>query len=164
MAVNSSAPSTTETQSASELAANLLSRLDVNRLQTSPEGIVLLLALVVGGGAGLLVVVFRMLIVQVHSLVLEDLMGVIASGRAWVLACAPVVGGIVVGLMRWRMKEFGSGLSSLNAAVQNAQDVPVLRPIVRGLAAAVSRGVGGEFGAGGAECGDWGECGGAAGA
>ncbi|MBV8883183.1 MAG: hypothetical protein JO235_04180 [Chroococcidiopsidaceae cyanobacterium CP_BM_RX_35] len=49
-----------------------------NRFQPSPETVVLLLAVLIGGSTGMGVVTFHYLIEFVHRLMLEDLMGVIA--------------------------------------------------------------------------------------
>ncbi|PSB21878.1 CBS domain-containing protein [Phormidesmis priestleyi ULC007] len=118
----------------------------LNRLQSSPETIVLILAVVIGGGAGMGVVIFRYLIEILHHLMLEDLMGTIAHLGAWTLACVPTLGGIVVGLMRWCWKDFGPGISSLIAAVQAGQEVSAIRPVTKMVAAAVSLGSGASLG------------------
>jgi len=47
----------------------------LNRLQPSPETVVMLLAVLIGGGAGVGVVTFHYLIELVHDLMLNDLMG-----------------------------------------------------------------------------------------
>ena len=118
----------------------------LNRLQSSPETIVLILAVVIGGGAGMGVVAFRYLIELLHHLMLENFMGTIAHLGAWTLACVPTLGGIVVGLMRWCWKDFGPGISSLIAAVHAGQEVPVIRPVTKMVAAAVSLGSGASLG------------------
>ncbi len=118
----------------------------LNRLQSSPEAIVLILAVLIGGGAGLGVVIFHYLIEILHHLMLEDLMGTIAHLGAWTLACVPTLGGIIVGLMRWWWKDFGPGISSLIAAVQAGQEVSAIRPVAKMVAAAVSLGSGASLG------------------
>lgn len=118
----------------------------VNQLQPSPETIVLILAVVVGGGAGMGVVTFRYLIDLFHHLFFEDLMGQIARWGAWSLACAPVLGGVLIGLMRWYWKDFGPSVSSLISAVQSTQDISPIRPVAKMLAAAVSLGSGASLG------------------
>jgi H+/Cl- antiporter ClcA/CBS domain-containing protein len=117
-----------------------------NRLQPSPETIVLILAVLIGGGAGMGVVTFRYLIEILHHLMLEDLMGQISHLGAWTLAWVPTLGGIVVGLMRWCWKDFGPGISSLIAAVQAGQEISVMRPVTKMVAAAVSLGSGASLG------------------
>ena len=118
----------------------------LNRLQSSPETIVLILAVVIGGGAGVGVVTFRYLIEIVHHLMLENLMGTIAHLGPWTLACVPTLGGLIIGLMRWCWKDFGPGISSLIAAVQAGQEVSVIRPVTKMVAAAVSIGSGASLG------------------
>ncbi len=118
----------------------------LSRLQSSPETIVLILAVLIGGGAGMGVVTFRYLIEIIHHLMLEDLMGTIAHLGAWTLACVPIAGGIIVGLMRWCWKDFGPGISSLIAAVQAGQEVSAIRPVAKMVAAAVSLGSGASLG------------------
>jgi len=68
----------------------------LNHLQPSPETVVLLLAVLIGGGTGMGVVTFHYLIELVHQLMLEDLMGVISVWGAWTLACVPTLGGLIV--------------------------------------------------------------------
>ncbi len=47
----------------------------INRFQPSLETVVLLLAVLIGGGTGMGVVTFHYLIQLIHHLMLEDLMG-----------------------------------------------------------------------------------------
>ncbi|MGQ9873347.1 chloride channel protein, partial [Leptodesmis sp.] len=114
--------------------------------QPSPETIVLLLAFVIGGGTGLAVVSFRYLIEKVHSLLLEDLMSVISAWGFWVLACIPCIGGLIVGLMRSRWKDFGLPLSALTAESQTSHRVSPLKATVKTIAASVSLGSGASLG------------------
>ncbi|PPS40380.1 chloride channel protein [Chroococcidiopsis sp. TS-821] len=122
----------------------------LNRFQLSPESVVLLLAVLIGGSTGLGVVIFHVLIEQIHRFMLQDLMGVISRWGAWTLACVPLLGGLVIGLMRGTQQDFGPGLSSLIAATQasHAQNVTrkELQPIIKMLAAAVSLGTGASLG------------------
>jgi H+/Cl- antiporter ClcA/predicted transcriptional regulator len=118
----------------------------VNRLQASPETIVMLLAVLVGGGAGLGVVLFRYLIEWIHQLLLENLMGQLMVVGGWTLALIPMLGGAMVALLRWQIQDFGQGLTGLKSAIDNAQDIPALRPIVKTLAAAISLGSGASLG------------------
>jgi H+/Cl- antiporter ClcA/predicted transcriptional regulator len=117
-----------------------------SRLQPSPETIVLILAVVIGGSAGMGVVTFRYLIEVLHHLLLEDGMGTIAHLGAWTLACVPTLGGVLVGLMRWCFKDFGPGISSLIASVQAGQEISVMRPVTKMVAAAISLGSGASLG------------------
>lgn len=117
-----------------------------NRLQPSPETVVLLLAVVIGSGTGIAVVLFHFLIAKIHSLTMEDLMGAIGGWGAWTLACAPILGGLLVGLMRWRWQDLGPGLSSLLTKAQSSRGVSPDRATVKAVAAAVSLGTGASLG------------------
>lgn len=113
----------------------------LNYFQPSPETVVLLLAVLIGSSTGMGVVTFHYLIELVHHLMLENLMGAIAVRGAWTLACVPTLGGLIVGLMRWRWQDFGPGLSAL-IAVAHGNSVrswapQQLRPVTKMLAASV---------------------------
>lgn len=122
----------------------------LNRIQPSPETVVLLLAVLIGGGAGMGVVTFHYLIQLVHHLMLEDLMGAIGGWGAWSLACVPTLGGVIVGLMRSVKPDFGPGLSALIAAAQGGSarhSTPKqIQPVTKMLAASVSLGSGASLG------------------
>ncbi|MDX2228316.1 MAG: chloride channel protein [Leptolyngbyaceae cyanobacterium bins.349] len=117
-----------------------------NQLHPSPEAIVLFLAIVIGGGTGLAVVIFHFLIGQVHRLMMEDFMGVVSGWGAWTLACVPTLGGLVVGFMRWRWQEFGASLSALIADPPSSQWVSLNKVGAKAIAAAVSLGSGASLG------------------
>ncbi|MBD2662988.1 Cl-channel voltage-gated family protein [Richelia sinica FACHB-800] len=129
------------TPSASARLTHLL-----NRFQASPETLVLFLAVLIGGGTGMGVVTFHYLIQLIHDIMLENFMGQIGIWGAWTLACVPTLGGIIVGLMRWRTQDFGPGLSSLIAVTQGREVKRQLRPVTKMLAAAVSLGSGASLG------------------
>ncbi len=118
----------------------------LTRLQPSSETIILFLAVLIGGGAGMGVVTFRYLIDLIHHLMLENLMGAIAHWGAWTLACVPTLGGIIVGLMRWRWQNFGPGMSALIAAARGTQEISPIRPVIKMVAASVSLGSGASLG------------------
>ena len=117
-----------------------------NRLHPSPETLLLILSLVIGGVTGAGVITFHYLIHFIHTLMLEDFMGVIAKGGPWTLACIPTLGGIVIGLMRWRFQDFGPNMSSLIAATRGLQELSPLKPITKMVAASVSLGTGASLG------------------
>ncbi|WP_072016466.1 chloride channel protein [Neosynechococcus sphagnicola] len=112
----------------------------------SPDAIVLMLAVAIGTATGLTVVIFRLLITAIHSWMLEDLMGVVAVYGPQTLACVPILGGILVGLMRWRLRDFNASLATLVAAAKGIQDLSPLQPLTKLLAAAISLGTGASLG------------------
>lgn len=122
----------------------------LNRFQPAPETVVLLLAILIGGSAGMGVVTFHYLIQLVHHFLLEDLMGVIGGWGAWTLACVPILGGVIVGLMRSVRPDWGPGLAALIAAAQGGtarhSSAQQLRPVAKMLAASVSLGSGASLG------------------
>ncbi|MGH7999101.1 MAG: chloride channel protein, partial [Brasilonema sp.] len=117
-----------------------------NSFQPSPETVVLLLAILIGGGSGMGVVTFHYLIELIHRLMLENFMGAIGGWGSWTLACVPILGGLIVGLMRWRTQDFGPELSTLIAASQGGEIKRPLRPVTKMLAASVSLGSGASLG------------------
>ncbi|MBW4555503.1 MAG: chloride channel protein [Trichormus sp. ATA11-4-KO1] len=118
----------------------------INRFQLSPETVVLFLALLIGGGTGMGVVTFHYLIELIHHLMLANFMSAISVWGAWTLAFVPILGGLIVGLMRWYAQDFGPGLSSLIAASQGTEIKQQLRPVTKMLAASVSLGSGASLG------------------
>lgn len=118
----------------------------LNRLQPSPESVVLLLAVIIGSSTGMGNVTFHYLIHLIHNWMLNDFMGVISIWGAWTLACVPTLGGLIVGLMRVARPDFGPSMSSLIAAAQGIQKISPLRPVTKMVAAAVSIGTGASLG------------------
>ncbi|MBD2138859.1 chloride channel protein [Anabaena sp. FACHB-1237] len=118
----------------------------INSFQPSPETGILLLAILIGGSTGMGVVTFHYLIELIHHLMLEELMGKIGNLGAWTLAAVPIMGGLIVGLMRWRTQDFGPGLSSLIADTEGKPVKHKLRPVTKMIAAAVSLGSGASLG------------------
>lgn len=104
-----------------------------NRLQPTPETILLLLAALIGGVTGMGVVTFHYLIYFIHSLTLDHLMGFISRWGAWTLACVPTLGGVVISLMRLSIRDFGPGITSLIAAAQGLRELTPLRPVSKML-------------------------------
>ena len=117
-----------------------------NKLHPSPEAIVLFLAVAIGGGTGVAIVIFHYLIHYIHALMLADFMGLVSGWGAWTLAIVPTLGGAIVGLMRWRWREFGATLSSLIASPQSAQRVSIAKSSAKAIAASVSLGTGASLG------------------
>lgn len=119
-----------------------------NHLQLSPETVVLILAVLIGGGTGMGIVTFHYLIHLIHRLMLEDLMGQISDWGAWTLACVPTMGGLLIGFIRWRLQDLGPSMSSMIAATQDRKQAVSrqVRPVAKMVAAAISLGTGASLG------------------
>lgn len=118
----------------------------LNRLQPSPAALVLFLAMLIGTGAGSGVVLFRALIHFVHRLMFGEISGLLSIWGHWTLALIPLLGGLVIGLMRWRMQDFGPGLTTLMEVVQGDRELVLLNPITKMTAASISLGSGASLG------------------
>lgn len=122
----------------------------LNRFQPSPEAVVLLLAVLIGGGTGMGVVTFHYLIELVRYIAFVNLMGALSAWGAWTIALVPTLGGIIVGLMLARRQDFGPGLSSLIAAASGSATrhsiLQRLQPVTKMVAASVSLGSGASLG------------------
>jgi len=118
----------------------------LNRFHPSPETLLLILSLLIGGVTGVGVVTFHYLIHLIHTLMLEDLMELIPRGSPWALACIPALGGVIIGIMRWRFQDFGPNMSTMIAASQGLQELSPLKPITKMVAASVSLGSGASLG------------------
>jgi H+/Cl- antiporter ClcA/predicted transcriptional regulator len=112
-------------------------------LRSHPEILTLVWVVLIGGGTGLMVVLFRLAIDWIAELTLERLMGVLAGAGPWTLALIPTLGGLVVGILRWRLQGFSPGVASLTDATQ---PLPIWRPFAQVAAAAVSLGTGASLG------------------
>ena len=106
----------------------------------------LLLAVLVGTGAGSGVVLFRALIHAAHHLMFGEVSSFLSSWGHWTLALIPLLGGVVIGLMRWRMRDFGPGLATLLEVVQGSRELLLLNPITKMVAASISLGSGASLG------------------
>ena len=128
-------------------SSSFLTRL-FNRLEPSPETVVLILAVLIGSVTGMGIVTFHYLIELIHRLTLEDLMGKISLWGDWTLAAIPTLGGLLVGLMRWRWPDLGPSISSLIAATQGSRAILArqLRPVAKMVAASISLGTGASLG------------------
>src|SRR4028119_165221 len=118
----------------------------LNRLQPSPETVLLILAIVIGISTGMGSVTFHYLIQLIHTWMLRDFMGFISVWGAWTLVFVPTLGGLIVGLMRLARPDFGPSMSSLIAASQGIREISPLRPVTKMIAAAVSIGTGASLG------------------
>jgi H+/Cl- antiporter ClcA len=118
----------------------------LNRLQLPPESLVLLSAFFIGGGTGLAIAAFRYLTWGIQDFSFEFLMGFLAPLGPWTLAIIPALGGLLVGLLRWRLpKFFGQGWSAL-LSDSREQSISPLRPLLKLLSAALSLGTGASLG------------------
>jgi H+/Cl- antiporter ClcA/CBS domain-containing protein len=134
----------TEQPANRSLSARLTSLLYHWRL--SPDSIMLVSALLIGGGAGIAMVVFHLLIDLFEQLTFDKLLGHISIWGHWTLAFIPVLGGLIVGCMRWFYPEvLGNGFSALLSNVRIPKITP-WRPMVKMIAAAVSLGTGASLG------------------
>ncbi len=115
-------------------------------LNQNPQTILLIISLIIGGFTGISIVIFQQLIKVIHSLMLNDLMGVIYTSGPWTLACIPTLGGLIVGLMRWCWRDFGPEIATLMAHTPNAPKISPWRPVGKTIAAAVSLGSGASLG------------------
>jgi H+/Cl- antiporter ClcA/CBS domain-containing protein len=132
--------------------ASLLSRLTskLNRLEPSPGLVVMLLSVLVGGAAGLGVVLFHYLIdlsnSSSHAFIVDNVRGLLHIQGTWLLALIPMLGGIVIGVMRWYWRDFGPNMNSMIAATQAGKQITPWRGLVKMVAAAVSLGTGASLG------------------
>ncbi len=132
--------------------ALLLSRLTskLNRLEPSPGLVVMLLSVLIGGAAGLGVVLFHYLIdlfnSSTHSFILDDVNRLLHTQGTWLLASIPMIGGAIIGVMRWYWRDFGPNMNSMIAATQAGKQINPWRGLVKMVAAAVSLGTGASLG------------------
>ncbi|MBR8827607.1 MAG: chloride channel protein [Gomphosphaeria aponina SAG 52.96 = DSM 107014] len=118
----------------------------LNRTQPSPESLVLIYAILIGGSSGLALVLFHYLITLFESLTFDNLMGAISVWGAWTVALVPTCGGLIVGLICWLYPALlGQGFSNLLINTR-LQQISPLRPAMKILAAAVSLGTGASLG------------------
>jgi H+/Cl- antiporter ClcA/CBS domain-containing protein len=118
----------------------------LTQLQPNPETVVLLLAVLVGLGAGVGVVLFRFLIHRMHGLMFGEVSSTLSVWGHWTIALIPLLGGLVIGLLRWGIKDFGPGLTTLIEVVQGSRDVLLLNPVIKMVTASISLGSGASLG------------------
>ncbi|HEY9824227.1 MAG TPA: chloride channel protein, partial [Stenomitos sp.] len=118
----------------------------LNHRPLSSEALTLIAAFLVGGGTGLAIALFRSLTRGIGHFSFTDLAAWLAPLGPWSIALLPIFGGILVGLLRWRLPTFfGQGLSAL---LSDSRDQPIspLRPVLKLLSAALSLGTGASLG------------------
>ena len=110
----------------------------------------MLLSVLIGGAAGWGVVLFHYLIdlsnSSSHALIVDRLKGLLHIQGTWLLALIPMLGGIVIGIMRWYWHDFGPNMNSMIAATQAGKQITPWRGLVKMVAAAVSLGTGASLG------------------
>jgi H+/Cl- antiporter ClcA/CBS domain-containing protein len=130
----------------------LLERLTnkINRIDPSPGLVVMLLSVLIGGAAGLGVVLFHYLIdffnSSSHNLIVDDIKALLHIRGTWLFALVPMLGGVIIGIMRWYWRDFGPNMNSMIAATQSGQKITPWRGFVKMVAAAVSLGTGASLG------------------
>jgi len=118
----------------------------LNRVKPKPETTLLLLAVLIGMGAGAGVVLFRTLIHFIHGLMFGEVSSFFSPWGHWTLALIPLLGGLMIGLLRWRTQDFGPGLAKLMEVVQGNREVMLLNPVTKMVAASISLGSGASLG------------------
>jgi H+/Cl- antiporter ClcA/CBS domain-containing protein len=130
------------------LLARLTSKL--NRIDPSPGLVVMLLSVLIGGAAGLGVVLFHYLIdlfnSSSHNFVVDDVKGLLHIQGTWLFALVPMFGGAIVGLMRWYWRDFGPNMNSMIAATQSGSKITPWQGFIKMVAASVSLGTGASLG------------------
>jgi H+/Cl- antiporter ClcA/predicted transcriptional regulator len=110
----------------------------------------MLLSVLIGGAAGLGVVLFHYLIeffnTSAHTLIVDDVKKLLHIQGAWLYALIPIVGGAIVGMMRWYWRDFGPNMNSMIAATQAGQKITPWRGLIKMVAASVSLGTGASLG------------------
>jgi H+/Cl- antiporter ClcA/CBS domain-containing protein len=116
------------------------------KLTASSNGITLLLAMGIGGATGSGVLGFRWSIDRIHDLFFENLDDWVGGSRWLWTILIPLVGGLIVGAMRWYWQDFGPNVSSMLDATRSGRLMQPARGIVKTIAAAVSLGTGASLG------------------
>ncbi len=118
----------------------------LNRLQPSPEALVLIVALIIGGSTSLTVVLFRYLIDLIQAWSFQQLLGIISVWGGWTLLLIPTLGGAIVGTMKWLFPQvLGQDFYTLLKSTREQKIAP-WRPALKMLAASISLGTGASLG------------------
>jgi H+/Cl- antiporter ClcA/predicted transcriptional regulator len=130
------------------LLARLTSKL--NRIDPSPGLVVMLLSVLIGGTAGLGVVLFHYLIdlfnSSSHNFIIDEVKRLFQIQGTWLFALVPMFGGAIVGVMRWYWRDFGPNMNSMIAATQSGSKITPWQGFVKMVAASVSLGTGASLG------------------
>ena len=118
----------------------------LNRLQPSPESLVLIVALVIGGSSGLVMILFHQAIALSKALSFGKILGIASIWGSWTVALIPVLGGLVVGGIKWFFPQvLGQDFHSL-ISNSREQKISPWRPVIKMFAASVSLGTGASLG------------------
>jgi H+/Cl- antiporter ClcA len=117
-----------------------------DRLPGTGNTLALLLALAIGSCTGATVVVFRQLIERIHDTAFESLDDWLGGSRELWILVIPILGGVVVGLLRWYWKDLGKNLAGMLTATQTGEQMQPGRGVIKMLAAAISLGTGASLG------------------
>jgi H+/Cl- antiporter ClcA/CBS domain-containing protein len=134
-------PETPQSLSWSDRLTHLL-----NQLQITPEAVMLLSAFLIGGGTGITVAIFRALIALIHIASFDGIWRIGFGGNRWIIPIFPALGGLVVGILRWKQPTIlGQSWRALLSDTRE-QLVSPLRPVLKLIAAATSIGTGASLG------------------
>ena len=118
----------------------------LNRLQPSPEFLVLIVALVIGGSSGFVMILFHQAIAFSKALSFGRLLSITSVWGGWTVALIPIFGGLIVGGIKWFFPQvLGQDFHSLISNTRE-QKVSPWRPPIKMLAASVSLGTGASLG------------------
>lgn len=119
----------------------------INRLQPSASILMLILAIAVGLSSGVGVLLFRSLITFTEQLYWHDLAIYLAGINRYAIALIPVLGGLVVSLLRLNLQASAAGLGQLSSAVvKEGGRLPYAQIPIKTIAAALSLGAGASLG------------------
>jgi H+/Cl- antiporter ClcA len=119
----------------------------LNRFQPPAAVVMLVLAIVVGIASGIGVCLFRFLIEFTQNLYWHDLALKLSAINPWAIAIIPVLGGLVVSILRIYIQQTEAGFSSLSSAVaKDGGRLPYAKITFKTIAAAMSLGAGASLG------------------
>ncbi len=119
----------------------------LNRLQPSAAAVMLVLAILVGLGSGAGVLLFRWSIDVAQEFYWHQLAVVLSSYSRWSIALIPVIGGLVVSVLRSRLQQTEVGFGNLsNAVAREGGRLPYAQIPLKTAAAALSLGAGASLG------------------
>jgi H+/Cl- antiporter ClcA len=118
----------------------------IAKLTSNSNGIALLLAMGIGVATGLGVWAFRRSIEYTHDFFFEALDDWLGGDRWLWTVGVPLVGGILVGVMRWICRDLGPNMAAMVTATTQGQPLEPIRGIAKTIAAILSLGTGASLG------------------